>query len=564
MAKTSSTDFDFFSYSLYIEAERFLGDEFCNLPLRIKTGYIKVFYFNQSISRSNRHISGHDSFTMNEKSTRGYFGDPQAFCDVNANGYNLRPYESKYGVVEGKYVICKKSDKHATECKPTNWLKKTKWAYQTSKNHGVTGRVNGYQLSPKIAELISIWQEKLANAEYRDSEVGLIDGKLKDIYDNKELKKGSIIRDKTVIDESINTNLMVDINISSLNMYKALLTRLLRYFNANKIGGITSGSKRWIDVEDEVSNWSVEGKKGEGERETAAQGEDTETQGTPKRHLADHMAVKHLFDQDMEKGKIHDQLGEIEKILNYTRELKAPIMPVIYEERSTGRYFARNGALQGYRKSVRYAALEGCYEYDIEAAHQNILLDLFKYKGIDFKELDVIRDYIKNKNLIRNKLVNDLDMHKSLVKRIITALTYGAKLVNNKRTTLYKDCNGDQDVIERVIANEWLKSLGIVFKKTSKHLTDGKSVINNAVGIKRQLKTKDVNEGMNKSQAVAHILQGHEREVLDVVIDHYDRNDIVLLLHDCVVFTGRVDPNDITQVVKDETGFVLSFDEKLY
>jgi hypothetical protein len=561
MDKALTTDFDYFAKSLYVEAELFLGDEFCKLPLRVRTGYIKAFYYNQTISRGNRHVNSYDSFTMNKKDTKRYFGDPQVFCDVNANGYWLRSKNGKYGPIDGKYVICKKNHEDGNECQPTKWFIKTKWAYQTSKNHGVSGSTNGYKLSPKITELMSIWQAKLANGEYKDTETALIDGKLNNIYDNEELKKGAIVRDKTAIDESINVNLMVDINIVSLNMYKELLTRLEEYFDANKIEGIVRGSKRWKEVEKEVKGRPLETEE-EGRRE--AQGGSTETQGTPKRHFHDHVAVKHLFDKDIEKQQVRDQLGEVNKILNYTRELNAPIMPVIYEEKSTGRYFAMHADLQGYRRSVRYSALEGCYEYDIEAAHQNILLEVFHRKEIDFKELDVIRDYIQNKSSIRDKLAKDLDIHKSLVKRVITGLTYGAKLVNNKKTSLYKDCNGDHKVINRVIANEWLKSLATVFKETSFHLVNDKDDITNAVGINRPIKSKGKVEGINKSQAVAHILQGHEREVVDAVISHYDRNDIVLLLHDCVVFKDKVSSHEMSRIVAVETGFNLSFEEGAY
>ncbi len=560
MDKALTTDFDYFAKSLYVEAELFLGGEFCKLPLRVRTGYIKAFYYNQTISRGNRHVNSYDSFTMNKKDTKRYFGDPQVFCDVNANGYWLRSKNGKYGPIDGKYVICKKNHEDGNECQPTKWFIKTKWAYQTSKNHGVSGSTNGYKLSPKITELMSIWQAKLANGEYKDTETALIDGKLNNIYDNEELKKGAIVRDKTAIDESINVNLMVDINIVSLNMYKELLTRLDEYFDANKIEGIVRGSKRWKEVEKEVKGWPFE-TKGGGE---AGQGGEQGTQGTPKRHFHDHVAVKHLFDKDIEKQQVRDQLGEVNKILNYTRELNAPIMPVIYEEKSTGRYFAMHADLQGYRRSVRYSALEGCYEYDIEAAHQNILLEVFHRKEIDFKELDVIRDYIQNKSSIRDKLAKDLDIHKSLVKRVITGLTYGAKLVNNKKTSLYKDCNGDHKVINRVIANEWLKSLATVFKETSFHLVNDKDDITNAVGINRPIKSKGKVEGINKSQAVAHILQGHEREVVDAVISHYDRNDIVLLLHDCVVFKDKVSSHEMSRIVAVETGFNLSFEEGAY
>ncbi|MDC0920439.1 hypothetical protein OAQ81_03890 [Candidatus Thioglobus sp.] len=549
MDRALTTDFDYFAKSLYVEAELFLGDEFCKLPLRVRTGYIKAFYYNQSISRNNRHIDHVDSFTMDAKTTKRLFGKRQLFNDVNHNGYGLRPKNGKYGPIDSKYVICKENHDLYNECKPTNWLIKSRWARQTSKHYGILGHANGYALSPKITELISIWQVKLDNGEYKDTETALIDGKLNNIYDNEELKKGAIVRDKTAIDESINVNLMVDINIVSLNMYKELLTRLDEYFDANKIEGIVRGSKRWKEVEKEVKGWPLETEE-EGRRE--AQGGSTETLGVPKRHFHDHVAVKHLFDKDIEKQQVLDQLGEVNKILNYTRELNAPIMPVIYEEKSTGRYFAM------------HAALEGCYEYDIEAAHQNILLEVFHRKEIDFKKLDVIRDYIQNKNSIRDKLAKDLDIHKSLVKRVITGLTYGAKLVNNKKTSLYKDCNGDHKVINRVIANEWLKSLATVFKETSFHLVNDKDDITNAVGINRPIKSKGKVEGVNKSQAVAHILQGHEREVVDAVISHYDRNDIVLLLHDCVVFKGKLSSHEMSQIVDKEAGFDLSFKEEKY
>ncbi len=77
----------------------------------------------------------------------------------------MRSKNGKYGPIDGKYVICKKNHEDGNECQPTKWFIKTKWAYQTSKNHGVSGSTNGYKLSPKITELMSIWQAKLANGE---------------------------------------------------------------------------------------------------------------------------------------------------------------------------------------------------------------------------------------------------------------------------------------------------------------------------------------------------------------------------------------------------------------
>jgi hypothetical protein len=88
------------------------------------------------------------------------------------------------------------------------------------------------------------------------------------------------------------------------------------------------------------------------------------------------------------------------------------------------------------------------------------------------------------------------------------------------------------------------------------HLTDGSEQITNAVGIDKQPE--------NKRQAMAHILQGCERQVLDAVIKHSNRNDIALLIHDCVVFYNRQSPEELSKIVREETGFNLEFSEDKY
>ena len=74
-----------------------------------------------------------------------------------------------------------------------------------------------------------------------------------------------------------------------------------------------------------------------------------------------------------------------------------------YEVVSTGRLFATNATLQGYNKEVRYAALQGCFAYDMESAHQSILLQLLEEEGADFTELDVLREYVNEKKAVDRK-----------------------------------------------------------------------------------------------------------------------------------------------------------------
>jgi hypothetical protein len=78
----------------------------------------------------------------------------------------------------------------------------------------------------------------------------------------------------------------------------------------------------------------------------------------------------------------------------------------------------------------------------------------------------------------------------------------------------------------------------------------------NAVGIKFE-KDGDARE-------LAHILQGYERLVLDVIIEHSNREDIALLIHDCVVFYNKQSTTELSRVVKEETGLELEFSEEKY
>ena len=95
-----------------------------------------------------------------------------------------------------------------------------------------------------------------------------------------------------------------------------------------------------------------------------------------------------------------------------------------------------------------------------------------------------------------------------------------------------------------------------IFKLASDYLVKGKEEIINGVGIPFAKNTN--------AQALAHILQGYERQVLDAIIKHSNKDDIALLLHDCVVFYNRQDPKHLSDIVEKETGFTLQFSEELY
>ena len=81
-------------------------------------------------------------------------------------------------------------------------------------------------------------------------------------------------------------------------------------------------------------------------------------------------------------------------------------------------------------------------------------------------------------------------------------------------------------------------------------------IIKNAVGIKREIR--------KKTEAMAHILQGCERLILDALITNSDPNDVALLVHDCIVYYTPKSRKELSRIVKENTGFDLKFSKKQY
>ena len=99
-------------------------------------------------------------------------------------------------------------------------------------------------------------------------------------------------------------------------------------------------------------------------------------------------------------------------------------------------------------------------------------------------------------------------------------------------------------------------SIALVFDRAHKQLVGKNKKIINAVGIESETK--------KKVSDMAHILQGYERQILDAIIKHSDRESVALLVHDCVVFYERQSTSNLSEIVKKETGFKLEFSEDKY
>ena len=513
MSKPKPPLTDLFPHSLQLEAQQVLGEEFSRLPKRIQTGYTTAFWQHSNIIKHNKHNRKPDSFPMGTEEVSRNFTDPRDFRKVNDNGYSLRPKRTRWGSTETKYMLCKEQTGGATSYPPTKWINKTVEAFESSSERRVKGTLNGFQLSPKIQQLVDEWFKKPKEAISESK--GMVNRNGESAQEIASYYGGAIIRDISSVSNSVNVSELIRIDINSLMQHREELTKIT-------------------------------------EEEAKGRGGDKEALGGVK--------VKHtsttLASNGFTRESNRQRISEINRLLVTAREQNSPLIPVFYKEAKTGRYTAQSAILQGYHRSVRYAALRGCYEYDLEAAHQNLLVQLLDRQQINFPELEVVREYVSNKQGTREKLATDLNTSIATVKEIIQALTYGAQLTNNKRQKVYEVCEGDAQLIERVINNLWLKKLASTFKIAHTHLVGNNKVIKNAVGIEREFNSK--------AKAMAHILQGYERLILDVLITNSEPNDVALLVHDCIVYYTPKSTAELTRIVKESTGFDLEFSMKQY
>jgi len=509
---------ELFPHSLQLELQKVLGKEFSRLPKRIQTGYTNAFWQHANIIKHNKHNRKPDSFPMGTEEVSRNFTDPRNFRKINDNGYALRPKRSRWGSTETKYMLCKHSTGGATSYPPTKWIIKTVEAFESWSEGGVKGTLNGFQLSPKIQQLVDEWFEKPIDAISELS--GMVNRNGESAQEiASQYGGGAIIRDISRTSKRVNINELVQINIDSLVQHKEELTKSLEVL-------------------------------------TKRRGGDEEALGGVKVKSNTTIPSKTFTNQTLTEEGIQQRIFEINRLLATSREQNSPTIPVFYKEAKTGRYVAQNAIIQGYHKSVRYAALRGCYEYDLEAAHQNLIVQLLDRDNINFPELNVLREYVSNKQATRDKLASELSTSVDTVKEIIQALTYGAQLTSNKKQKIYESCKGDEELIERVITHSWLKQYASTFKLASNHLIGKNKQIKNAVGIKREI--------LKKSEAMAHILQGYERLILDTLISNSEPNDVALLVHDCIVYYTPKSPTDLSRIVKEKTGFDLEFSEKQY
>lgn len=233
-----------------------------------------------------------------------------------------------------------------------------------------------------------------------------------------------------------------------------------------------------------------------------------------------------------------------------------------YRAAQSGRLYAQNGlSLQTAPRRVRSFALDGMIDYDMEACHHNIFIQLAGQYGYQAKAVEA---YVRDKVDVRRELAQRIEISVDDAKFVLLAVLYGAKtsvgrlLSNGQLENSIPDRLGVErskalfaDKAFAAIAGDIRAGRSAILKSWPRR----RSGIVNHVG-----KSLRVTESSDE-QKLAHLCQGIEAGALRAVIEH-ETDSVQLLMHDGFVTSKAIDMDAAQDRILARTGHRLRLVEK--
>ena len=149
--------------------------------------------------------------------------------------------------------------------------------------------------------------------------------------------------------------------------------------------------------------------------------------------------IKSTTNGDAYKDKLFRNLAaarQLQSMIHRADETHSePYIREHWEMGNSGRIHGHGYSLQRMPKEVRHAALGVCHKYDFKASSFAIMAGLAKAIDPTLK-IEAILDYVKNRQVIRKRIADQLNISESLVKTIFTSLGFGAELKDNQHNAI--------------------------------------------------------------------------------------------------------------------------------
>lgn len=226
-----------------------------------------------------------------------------------------------------------------------------------------------------------------------------------------------------------------------------------------------------------------------------------------------------------------------------------------YGEAESGRLYVKGATnLQTMPREVRYFALHGLFDYDIENCHYTILNQLAERHGVITEN---IRHYLAHKKMVRSAMAERIGINEQQVKKVLISVIYGARKAIGLRTKSGDPENAIADEIGEEKAR--LMFADDYFCGIYEDVRKSRNAIIKAWPVKRGKLVNDYGKGISDlkatpSQKLSHLIQGIEIKAIMVAVSLYP-NEIVLLIHDGFVATRSIDVELIERRMHEATGY---------
>lgn len=231
-------------------------------------------------------------------------------------------------------------------------------------------------------------------------------------------------------------------------------------------------------------------------------------------------------------------------------------IPVLYEQKSTGRLTEVLFGLQNNEREVISAALHGMWDYDLQNAHFSIFSAWAKQLG---HATPVVDEYVRNKTQIRRELTEHCQSNLEDIKQCLISLMYGAPLNANPDFARIPQILGETEA-KLFISHPFVKSLKQEISAIGKYIVNdtytSRGCYVNAMGIE----PPNFPKATAKFRLLSHALQGVEALALKTVVAQYGQ-DILLCMHDGWVSRTKLDCKQLQDSIFRTTGFDLGIEE---
>lgn len=245
------------------------------------------------------------------------------------------------------------------------------------------------------------------------------------------------------------------------------------------------------------------------------------------------------------------------RLLKLSRNTMCPSsVPVLYEQKSTGRLTEVLFGLQNNEREVISATLHGMWDYDLQNAHFSIFSAWAKKLG---RPTPVVAQYVRHKAEIRIELRDHCQSNLDDIKQCLISLMYGAPLNANPDFARIPQILGETEA-KLFISHPFVKSLKQEISAIGKYIVNdtytSRGCYVNAMGIE----PPNIAGATGKFKLLSHALQGVEALALKTVVAQYGQ-DILLCMHDGWVSRTKLDSNQLRDSIFRATGFELGIEE---